>query len=156
MIIVAILGIIAAAALPAFSRYTKRSRTVEALLNIRVMYDGAAAYFVGEHSDSSGAIVPRQFPSTAGPTPAIPPAGTVHIPVVGEFDTIPWTAIEFAVTDPYRYSYTFVHLSNSAAALVAQGDLNGNGVFSIFQRNINGSPDGVSGSSGLWVTNDIE
>ncbi|HWE31202.1 MAG TPA: prepilin-type N-terminal cleavage/methylation domain-containing protein, partial [Polyangia bacterium] len=49
MIVVAIIGVLAAVAIPSFIKYTRRSKTSEALMNIRKMYDGAVAYYVGEH-----------------------------------------------------------------------------------------------------------
>ena len=157
MIVVAIVGLLAAVAIPSYIKYIRRSRTVEALLNIRTMYDGAAAYFVSEHSDSTGIIVARQFSATAGPTPPVPPAGIQYQPVPADFATPEWNALDFSVRDPMRFSYTFVHIDNNNCALRAQGDLNGNGVFSTFQRNMTGSvAGGVSGTTGLYTINEVE
>ncbi|MDD5305866.1 MAG: prepilin-type N-terminal cleavage/methylation domain-containing protein, partial [Deltaproteobacteria bacterium] len=50
MIVVAILGILAAVAIPAFINYMKRSKTSEASINIKAIFEGAVSYFDGEHS----------------------------------------------------------------------------------------------------------
>lgn len=53
MIVVAILGILAAIAIPALTKYMRRSKTSEARVQIAKMFDAASAYFVEEHVDSS-------------------------------------------------------------------------------------------------------
>jgi type IV pilus assembly protein PilA len=163
MIVVAIIGILAAVAIPSFIRYMRRSQTAEAGMNLRRMYDGAVSYFVGEHSDVNGVVLARQFPANAGPTPAVPPAAVKVLVPPGDWNVPSWNALDFAVNDPQRYSYSFTSTGLDATAqatMIAQGDLNGNGVFSLFQRNcfgiVSGSETGVSGSSGLYVQNEIE
>lgn len=53
MIVVAILGILAAIAIPALTKYMRRSKTSEARVQIAKMFDAASAYFVEEHVSSS-------------------------------------------------------------------------------------------------------
>ncbi len=163
MIVVAIIGILAAVAIPSFIKYIRRSQTSEATMNLRRMYDGAVSYFVGEHTDVNGVILPRQFPGNAGPTPATPPAAVKVLVLPTDWNTPSWNALDFAVNDPQRYSYSFTSTgqdATAAATMIAQGDLNGNGVFSLFQRNcsgvVSGQETGVSGSSGLYIFNEIE
>ena len=45
MIVVAIIGILAAVAIPAFSRYVKKSRTTEAFGHLNKMYAGSVTYY---------------------------------------------------------------------------------------------------------------
>ncbi len=45
MIVVVILGILAAVAIPAFSRYIKRSKTTEVAGNIAKIYQGQITYY---------------------------------------------------------------------------------------------------------------
>ena len=52
MIVVAIIGILAAIAIPAFLRAVKKSKTSEADGNIKKMVDGAKAYFTSEQKVS--------------------------------------------------------------------------------------------------------
>ncbi len=156
MIVVAITGILASVAVPAYMKYTRRAMTSEALLNLRRMYDGAVAYYVGEHSNQTGAILAKQMPPTAGPTPAAIPAGVKYQPVPSDFDTPEWNCVEFAVRDPFRYQYSFNQSSLTTATMLAQGDLDGDSIPSTFQRSVTGSADGVTGGAGLFVVNDIE
>jgi hypothetical protein len=51
MIVVAILGILAAIAVPALTKYIRRSKTSEARTSLAKMFDGAASYFGAEHVD---------------------------------------------------------------------------------------------------------
>src|SRR3954447_15219892 len=70
MIVVAIIGILAAVAIPAFMKYIRRSKTVEATMNVRKMFDSSVSYFEAEHSDKTGAILARQFPNSVAITPS--------------------------------------------------------------------------------------
>ena len=49
MIVVAILGILAAIAIPALTKYMRRSKTAEARVQIAKLFDGASAFFNEEH-----------------------------------------------------------------------------------------------------------
>jgi prepilin-type N-terminal cleavage/methylation domain-containing protein len=159
MITVAITGVLAAVAIPAYMKYVRRSYTTEATMNLRVMYDGAVSYYTGEHSDSVGAILARQFPNSAAPTPTTIPSGVKHQPVATEYETPEWEALDFAVRDPYRYQYSFNSSKNgnvNSGVMMAQGDLDGDGNPSLFQRICTGTTDGVSGGTALTALNEIE
>jgi type IV pilus assembly protein PilA len=90
MIVVAILGILAAIAIPALTKYMRRSKTSEARIQLAKLFDSSAAYFNEEHVDrgavatigSGGGITNAAshrcpHPSgtatggTVGPTPAL-------------------------------------------------------------------------------------
>src|SRR3954469_19423401 len=71
MIVVAIIGVLAAVAIPAFMKYIRRSKTTEATMNLRKMYDGAVAHYVAEHSDVNGNAIDRQFPGNAPYVPSL-------------------------------------------------------------------------------------
>ena len=73
MTVVAIIGILASVAIPAFMKYIRRSRTVEATMNLRRMYDASAAYYMSEKATSQGKIVGKQFPTSV---PWSPDPGT--------------------------------------------------------------------------------
>lgn len=51
MIVVAILGILAAIAIPALTKYMRRSKTSEARIQLAKLFDATSAYFNEEHVD---------------------------------------------------------------------------------------------------------
>src|SRR5262252_3536492 len=69
MIVVAIIGILAAVAIPAFMKYIRRSKTSEASMNVRKLYDSSVSYYESEHADRGGSILAKQFPLTVAVTP---------------------------------------------------------------------------------------
>src|SRR5262245_58085663 len=66
MIVVAIIGVLAAVAIPAFMKYIRKSKTTGAVEHVKKIYEGARAYFM-EESNSRGSTVPipKQFPDQA-------------------------------------------------------------------------------------------
>ncbi len=163
MIVVAIIGVLASVAIPSFVKYMRRAKTSEALMNLRKMYDGAIAYYVGEHADSNMVIQARQFPVSAGPTPAVAlltaQNGNKYQTAPADWKTPGWIALDFMESDPQYFSYAFTSsgvFTSAHASMIAQGDLNGNGIYSLFQRDCWGTNDGVQGGSGVYSVNEVE
>jgi type IV pilus assembly protein PilE len=65
MIVVAIIGILSAVAIPSMSRYVKKSRTSEAPLHLAKMWSGALAYYESDHADAGTTLLPKSFPRPA-------------------------------------------------------------------------------------------
>ena len=72
MIVVAILGILAALAIPAFIGYVRRSKTVEATGNLNSMFKSAAAYF-NQQRAARGVSAPNASLCIVGRDPISPP-----------------------------------------------------------------------------------
>src|SRR2546427_8812392 len=71
MIVVAIIGVLAAVAVPAFMKYVRRARTVEATMNVRKLFDSSVAYYEAEHgARTGGTVMARQFPQASAVTPS--------------------------------------------------------------------------------------
>ncbi len=159
MIVVAILGILAAVAIPAFLKYIKRSKTTEATMNMRKLYDGSVTYFSSEHVDSSGDILQATFPIA---TDVIYPAccvGATKTTIDDWDDQEVFEALQFAVADPFYYSYQYTSsgLENTASFTAAAfGDLDGDDEYATFVRFGTVVEMEVRGSSGLYIANELE
>ena len=159
MIVVAIIGILAAVAIPAFLRYVQKSKTIEAENNIRKIYDGEVAYYQDERATLGGTYVTRAF-TNAGPSPAtIPPSGTKG-GTAASFDGDDWKRISFAVDGPVLYMYrvsaggTGTTSSFTANAI---GNQDGDSNYSTFLRT--GAVDAsgnIIGGGGLYKANELE
>jgi prepilin-type N-terminal cleavage/methylation domain-containing protein len=102
MIVVVILGILAGIAIPAFTRYTKRAKTGEAVGNIRAIYQGQMTYFQRSLEVGTGA----RFASAATYTPDNNPGSTKYPARPTIWTTDPqWTAIGFSLDQPHYYAY---------------------------------------------------
>jgi len=164
MIVVAIIGILAAVAIPAFMKYIRRSKTVEATMNIRKLFDSSVSYYEGEHATVTGAIVAKQFPTSVGPAPAANSccgqAGDKCQPNVSNFDQPAWAALNFSVDDPFYYSYGYSSGGTDSTATFfggAQGDLDCDSTYSLFTRSGSVTSEGnVTGGAGLYSINDTE
>src|SRR5690554_6976367 len=56
MIVVAIIGVLAAVAIPAYVNFTRKAKTAEASNNLGAIYQGARAYFEGETGKVTGEL----------------------------------------------------------------------------------------------------
>jgi prepilin-type N-terminal cleavage/methylation domain-containing protein len=114
MLVVAIIGILSAVAIPAMSKYVKKARTVEAPGQIFKMWAGALAYYEADHADSTGVQTKRVFPG------ADSASGTVGTSCCGKGpgDMCPgndslyqtdavWKALSFNMSQPYHYRPLF-------------------------------------------------
>jgi type IV pilus assembly protein PilA len=165
MIVVAIIGVLAAVAIPAFMKYVRRSRTVEATMNLRKMYDGAVAYYVADHSDINGAAIERQFPSNGPPVPSLATL-TASVAGGGRYQSSPsdwkqggWSGLEFFISDAQIFAYTFISSgvsTSSKASMIANGDQNANKLYSTFERDMIGTTEGVQGGIAMYSDNETE
>jgi prepilin-type N-terminal cleavage/methylation domain-containing protein len=119
MIVVAIIGILAAVAIPGFMQYIKNSKTTEAKTNLNAIGKGAVAYFEAEHYSNGGMNASsKQYPSAAQPVgklgaqPGSDTIGVKQSPVATDISTqmagIPWSDLKFVLTAPFYYSYAYV------------------------------------------------
>jgi type IV pilus assembly protein PilA len=161
MIVVAIIGILAAVAIPAFLKYVRTSKTVEASTNLRKLYDGEIAYYDQEMVNSAGSLIAKQFVS-AGPNPAVVAGTTPGInKATANWEDTTWAALKFGTDSAVQYSYQAVSGGTSATSsftVNAYGDLDGDGTTSLFQRvgSVNSATGEVSGGAGIYKVNELE
>jgi prepilin-type N-terminal cleavage/methylation domain-containing protein len=151
MIVVAIIGVLAATAIPAFIRYTRKSKTTEARQFVRKIYDGARAYWMDPQrgtvtSMASLGAGSQFFPQTVLTSPV---ASTDCCAKGGDEEKCEpdatlwqhpsWVAMHFSVDDPAYYAYGY-NGGSGAGALVntatftatAQGNLDCDTFYSQF------------------------
>jgi prepilin-type N-terminal cleavage/methylation domain-containing protein len=159
MIVVAIMGVLAAIAIPSLQKSVRRSRTSEALMGLRKIFDGSVVYFEREHTTANGLVVSARFPVTVTLTPGLPPTGMKADPVPTSWENATWEALDFAVTDPYYYVYQYESAGTTEDAWFwgeAIGDLDGDGHYSLFRRggSIRGAE--VRGFGGVYRLNELD
>jgi len=165
MIVVAIIGILAAVAIPAFMKYIRRSKTSEATMNLRKLFDSSVSYFEDEHASRSGLPLDRQFPTTAPQTPVgvgfcEGNTGEKFAPTDTTWTAATWHALNFGLADPHYYKYSYDSTGVDTASKFtarANGDLDCDATESTFERI--GTVDAalnVVGGGGIYMENELE
>ena len=129
MIVVAIIGILAAIAIPAFINYVKRSKTSEAPANLKAMFTGAADLYtrgrsqrdmIGRAAGASnttrchvGNISTFALPGGRAPSDQ---KYTIAWPANSSADAVAdgFVALSWQVSDPIYYQYSVVSTGNGA------------------------------------------
>ncbi len=161
MIVVAIIGILAAVAIPAFLRYIKRSKTVEATMNVRRLYDSSVSYYDEDHANQLGSIIGAQFPTAQDVTPALTEVNNrKRDPSQADWTNASWEALNFSVSDPHFYAYQYDSQGTrvgSTFTASAFGDLDGDSEYSTFVRVGTVEPGNeIRGGAGLYQQNQLE
>ncbi len=165
MIVVAIIGILAAVAIPSFTKYIRRARTTEALQHLAKEWSGSVVYYEADHMIAGGTLLTKEFPGPAGawesasecgclPGGACPGGSTVW-----NADRV-WMALNFSFPDPHHFmpGYTASGTGSSAQfTAYSKGDTNCNGRLAEFYRQGGISPQGnVSGNITPITVNELE
>jgi type IV pilus assembly protein PilA len=164
MIVVAILGILAAIAIPAFVTYIRRAKTVEATENVSKMFDAAATYYSRERQSSgiSGTFQTNCTPS-AGTDTLVPNAQKQNSVLAGGFAVS--DGIGFNVTSAHYYKYEMLNgaagcgkkQADTFHTLQALGDLDGDGNNATFQLATGANADNeLYHASGFYIQNETE
>lgn len=163
MISIATIGILAAVAIPAFMKYTRRSKTSEATMNIRRLFDSAVSYYVMSSYAPDGTPRPGHFPPSAPLTPDAPHCGRdgeQYLPRPDDWSHPTWQALNFAINEPHYYRYEFISTGEGPSAMFtarALGDLNCDGVLATFERIGTIDEEGnVTGGAGMYQANELE
>lgn len=173
MIVVAIIGILAAVAIPAFMKYMNRAKSSEAEQFIKKIADGARAYYHNPTVANLNAVVGNQFPGPDGVHGPVPAAnsccavgGGKCTPNAAQWQVEPWISLNFSVDDPHYYWYTY-EVSNAAVdpdpAVIARAegnldcDAGGAGEIGLFELGLFRLGDGsIRASSAIRRVNEAE
>lgn len=147
MILMVYLGILAAVAIPAFTRYVKRSKTSEAAGNIARIYQGELAYLQASIEAQRGASFVA-LPST----PPAPPSAQKYPANVQAWGQ--WTPVGFSIDAAHYYQYS-VSADATSFTVRAVGDLDGDGIQSTFERTGRIEGGELMGSQ-IQITNELE
>ncbi len=180
MITVAIIGMLSGVAVPSFAKYVKRTKTTEAVMNIRRIFDNSITYYFSDHVTSAGDILTAQFPAgESGPGPDFstqftPPIGSCCVggatsgrpqkcdPAKDNWNAKPaWSALEFRVDDPHWFSYISGWDGDGKSVgaghyASAGADLDCDGNFSVYWRLATIRSDGGITGKPLAVMNELE
>lgn len=185
MIVVAILGILAALAIPAFVQYVARSKTSEVGDQLGVFFDKASATYDKNWAGASLTTIAgeRQEKCILSTAPAMTPADPGAAKQTFDMVTDPqWATLGIEVTAPVYYGYTITPgtptqaTGTDAAAATAKGltcgvqknqglvytftatgDLNGDDVNSTFTMLVgSNSANGLFHGAGLDIVNELE
>jgi type IV pilus assembly protein PilA len=144
MIVVAIIGILAAVAIPAFMDYVKRSKKTEASLQLNKIGKNAKRAY----SETSSYIV-----GTAAQLPAKPGAGgccggpnnhCTAVPATFAGDTT-WKALDFQIDEDSLFYYDYTGSATDFTAK-ATGDLDCDGteiIYTLTGASTNGNPSAI-------------
>ena len=151
MIVVAIIGILAAIAIPAFINYIKRSKTTEAMAQLKTMFVGAVGYYSDERGEAG---VPNRGDSNVSVTRCLVAGAATSNTPSQDKAVLDWAAepgqpsfeaLNTMVADPIYYRYTIDTQVGGGLCgddsppntllynMQAEGDLDGDGTLSLFE-----------------------
>ena len=163
-LLLCLLAVVLAIFVPTFMRRVRTNKISEASELLAQMSRGAQAYYGAAWSSSNRDCLPP----SAGPTPESPTVDPQMVDFWSE-DTpghATWKAFGFQPERPIRFSYRYTTSRHGcglresdegvAATFRAEGDLDGDGVLSTFERRASIGPDGLTPADSLLVHQRIE
>lgn len=167
MIVVAIIGVLAAVAIPAFVGYTRRAKTLEVTVSLKALFVGAAGYYEQERT-SKGMTATASGNCTvaaAGPLPDSDPGADKRT-----YDYVTneaFAQLGFSVPGPHYYSYEIIGNAMSSCSSPASnpavysfrayGDLDGDNTNSTFELSVGSNEKNtLYHSTGFYVVNELE
>jgi type IV pilus assembly protein PilA len=164
MIVVAILGILAALAIPAFIGYVRRSKTSEATGNLNALFKSAASYMAAERAAQGMAATATTstYCSVAAETVHPAPTASKQPFTAGTSDI----ALGFSIADYVYFGYGIVTGADKCGwgagatdvyTFFAEGDLDGDTTKSRFELATGTDKDTtLFHSKGFYIINEIE
>ena len=142
MIVVAIIGVLVAIAVPSFMDYVKRSKKSEAVLQLNKI--GKAAKRVYSETSSYVASFGDQLPKHTGVGGCCGGPDNRCPPVPASFAADPvWNKLDFQIDEPSLFYYDYSSSASNTFVAMATGDLDCDGTeisFVLAGRGVNGTP----------------
>jgi type IV pilus assembly protein PilA len=167
MIVVAILGILAALAIPAFIGYVRRSKTAEATGNLNSLFKSAASYMAAERSAQGMAATATTATYCSVGTDTVTPTPGANKKQYSAGTNA--AGLGFSIADYVYFGYGitsgnggaskcgWVANSTDVYTFVANGDLDGDAIQSTFELAAGSDKDNtLFHSKGFYIINEIE
>jgi type IV pilus assembly protein PilA len=169
MIVVAILGILAAIAIPAFVTYVRRAKTVEATESIDKMFSAVTSYYNPGEKQAQG-IGGAQYDHCVVTADDDGKANISDVKQTGDWAQPSWAAQSGGIGFSVEYAYYGYALVGPAASqcgisaglpnvytLQALGDLDNDTISSTFQQAVGSNPENeLYRSRGFYVFQETE
>ena len=167
MIVVAVLGILAAIAIPTFIAAVRRSKTAEATGNLNALFKSASSYYAVERTGAglTSTTVANCTVATTAALPAADPGTSKQAPAALNADTT-MRSLGFSIADYVYYSYrieTSTNACGNAASSTsiynfqALGDLDGDDTNSTFELVVGSDSDNaLYHARGFYIVNETE
>jgi prepilin-type N-terminal cleavage/methylation domain-containing protein len=141
-VVLTMIGVLLAVAIPAFAKYVRKTRTSEAMMNVATIVALERSYYIDHR-----AYVPCPA------TPQAVPKGKDATWPGGEA----WDRIGFHPESAVRYQYEVeVKVKDGAFTARARGDLDGDGIASLFELVGQATPTGQKDAASFYKENEIE
>lgn len=166
MIVVAILGILSAVALPAFLGYVRRAKAAEATQNLNNLFKGASTYYAEERT-GQGVAAAVAGHCTIGNLALLPadPGATKQTVNFGA-TAAGWKDLGFSIADGIYFGYEVASGGASCAnaasdttiySFRARGDLDGNDTNSLYELAVGSNSDNqLYHAPGFYIQNATE
>jgi type IV pilus assembly protein PilA len=173
MIVVAIIGVLAAIAIPAFINYVRRSKTSEAGSNLKSLFTGAQAYYGRENwmqgvvAEGAGAVAAAYCTVANGTTMNAPSANKTVLDWMTEPGRTSFEALNTQPSDPVYYQYSILagapDMCGGAPSNLnvytfqAVGNLDGDATNSLFEISVGSNTNNdLYRSPGIFTQNELE